>query len=453
MSSIRTTLFSRCTAAIVAVFLFASVPYLADAEIVGTGAPPLSQVDVFLSPQNASYREGSTFDIPIFVNTRDQSINAINLSLSFDQSKIRIINPSGGRSIVGVWVSAPLYDNSRGTLQLSGLIPNGIKTESGLVATLTFKALQPGQAFVRFTPESRILLNDGLGTEATTEFMRGSYDIVPKPPEGVTVYSDTHASQATWYNNPNPVIRWDNVPGVEGYSYVLDTKPNTIPDNDIKTKDTFISYSDLSDGVWYFHLKALKRGVWGGTTHFALRIDSTEPEPFEPRFESSVSSRGWVRLVSFDAVDRGSGIEHYEVGVVDASKAETALPVFIESESPYTLPQESGTLAVTVRAFDKAGNTRDVTVTVMPRVFVMAAIQNYAVSILLLILLLALALFAYHYVFGHRFFARFRRAVRVFEEEPVQPEATEPQPVTKAEVGEVHPAPPSQNREPPLMTG
>lgn len=390
------------------------IPFIVSAQIVGSGAAPLSQVEVFFSPQTASYLEGSSFDIPIFINTHDESINTITLRVQFDPSKIRIINPSGGRSIIGLWVHPPLYDNVRGTLELSGVIPGGMKTESGLIATLTFKALLPGQASVRFQQDSSILLNDGLGTEATVQYARGTYDVVPKPPEGVTVYSDTHPSPISWYNERNPVIRWDNVPGVDGYSYVFDTKPSTVPENTTLTKDTFTAFNAVQDGVWYFHLKAFKRGVWGGTTHFAVRVDTTEPEAFEPTIGSSFLNGEWRNFVTFATTDGQSGIDRYEVGVVGPSSTRDALPVFIESESPYQLPPGSVS-QVTVRAFDKAGNVRAVSIPISSRSFAFAAFKNYTVSILALVLVLVLASMGYHYFFRHHFLARFKRAVDVFE--------------------------------------
>ena len=40
------------------------------------------------------------------------------------------------KSIIGVWVEPPAYDNSRGTV--IGVIPNGITTSSGLIGTILF---------------------------------------------------------------------------------------------------------------------------------------------------------------------------------------------------------------------------------------------------------------------------------------------------------------------------
>jgi hypothetical protein len=200
-----------------------------------------------------------------------------------------------------------------------GTIPNGIKTDSGLVATITFQAKAPGTSYITLSDASRILLNDGLGSDAVVEASRGQYSVVTKPPAGVQVFSDTHPFESQWYNNNAPTLSWTKDPGVTGFSYVFDTKPTTVPDNTAMSSDTVMSYQNISDGVWYFHIKALKGGAWGSTTHFAVRIDTTPPAIFTPNIEYLSAAVIDRFLVSFVTTDALSGIDHYEVGVIDKS--------------------------------------------------------------------------------------------------------------------------------------
>ncbi len=100
----------------------------------------LSRVNVSLSPRSGSFVEGSTFDVPILVNTKGRSINGIELTVNFDKNKLAIVRPSSSTSIIGVWVEAPSYDNTRGIARYVGVVPNGINTEAGLVGSITFQA-------------------------------------------------------------------------------------------------------------------------------------------------------------------------------------------------------------------------------------------------------------------------------------------------------------------------
>lgn len=401
-------------------FFPAAISHAQQKTVQLNAAQLLPRAEVSFAPQSGTFVEGSTFQVPILINTKGTSINGIDLQISFDANKLSIIQPSNGESIIGVWVEPPKYDNSRGTASFVGVIPNGITTSSGLIGTVTFLAKGTGKAVVSFKSNSSILVNDGLGSDATTNFGRGTYNIIPKPPEGVRIHSETHSSQDTWYNNKNPFFTWDKEQGVSGFSYVLDNKPSTIPDNVVLTTDTVKSYQDLNDGLYYFHVKAIKNGAWGTTGAFLVRIDTTPPAHFTPRIEYVVAAVIAVErtLVSFFTTDNLSGIDHYEVGIIDKSQPVTESPVFAVAESPFQIPL-TGTdkLRVIVRAVDKAGNVRDVSIDVQAPFAISQFITNYATYILLGILILALMMLLIHYLFGHRVLAHIRRAFAIAKEE------------------------------------
>jgi hypothetical protein len=190
-----------------------------------------TQAEIIVSPAIATFEQGSTFEVPIFVNTKGKSINAVELNVRFDPNKLSVVKPSSGKSVIGIWVQPPTYDNTRGTANVAGVIPGGLVSNSSLIITITFLAKSTGTTEVIISDTSNVLANDGIGSSVIVKSNRGRYTIVEKPPGGVLVYSDTHSFQDRWYNNNSPVIGWNRDPGVIGYSYVLDNKPNTIPEN------------------------------------------------------------------------------------------------------------------------------------------------------------------------------------------------------------------------------
>ncbi len=409
-------------------FLIPCFAFAQQSSYVNVNAGELLQkADLFLSPATATIISGSTIEIPVFVNTEGQSINTVSLSVNFDPTKLALVNPSDSNSIIGIWVDPPTYSNTNGTLELSGVIPNGITTESGLITTMTFRALTTGQANVTISDASRILANDGQGTAVELEVGRGTYTILPQAPEGPQVFSETHPFQDTWYNNNSPVLAWNRDDGVSGFSFTLDDKPFTVPDNVIDATDTVISYPNLTDGIWYFHIKAQKDGIWGGTTNFVIRIDTAPPAAFTPQVAIVTASNNTQALVSFFTTDDLSGIDHYEVGVVDISKSPNSSPVFVQSDSPYALALKPlDTLRVTVRAFDRAGNVRDETITVAPPVTWINFLKQNWIIILLLLLLIG------HYLFGHKIIARLKRIFKDAKNEEMR-KKTEEQEVEKIE--------------------
>ena len=378
---------------------------------------PKSSATIFLSPRTATFIEGSTFELPIFLDTQGQSVNAVELHVNFDQDKLTIIRPSGDRSIIGIWLEPPTYNNTNGTAKLVGVIPNGIVTNAGLITAITFRATATGPATVTFSSNSHVLLNDGLGTEANTNLDRGVFTILPKPPGGVLAFSETHPFQDRWYNNNSPVITWEKNPGVTDFSFVLDDKPSTIPPNDPITKDNIKAYENLGDGLWYFHIKALKDGVWGATTHFLIRVDTLPPAEFKSKADSSNEKT----LVSFFTTDNLSGIDRYEVGVIEGSKSPTESPVFTQTESPYLLPfTVSKKTKVIIRAFDRAGNVRESSVNIRILPSSLKFIGEHLTVFLGGLLALVLGLFAIHYLYGHRIIPHLRRAVELMKREEVR---------------------------------
>jgi hypothetical protein len=412
---------------ILSVYTFLSfllVPMLVRAQSVNIDATKLlPSVEVSLSPRSGSFVEGSTFQIPVILDTKTSSINGIEIRIHFDKDKLLIVNPTGGTSIVGLWVEPPVFDNSRGTASYVGVVPGGITTESGVIGTITFKAKGTGLATVSISSNSKVLLNDGLGTNVQINPTRAQYQIIAKAPEGVQIFSETHSSQSDWYNNNNPVLSWVRDPGVDGFSFVIDDKPNTIPDNTVDTVDTVKSFESLNDGLWYFHIKAHKDGIWGTTGNFILRIDTHPPAQFTPTENMLLASSMEVErsLISFSTTDNLSGVDHYEVGVIDKNQATTQSPVFLQTDSPFQLPLSQGSkFHVIVRAIDKAGNAIDASIDVQQSSLIKNLMKNYPVYVLLGLLIVAVCLLLLHILVGHHVLRHIKRVILLFKKEEQQ---------------------------------
>lgn len=364
----------------------------------------VSNVEISPAQKTGSFIEGALFEVPIFIDTQGQNINTIKLSLSFDPKKLSIVRASGGTSIISLWIESPTFNNVNGTEKMTGVITNGITTDYGVIATITFRALSPGDTTLTIKEDSVVLLNDGFGSEAKIQAARGQYTILPKPPGGVNIYSQTHSVQDHWYNSSSPVFNWDKDPGVTGYSFAFDDKPNTVPGNTVITKDNTFGYQDIGDGVWYFHLKAQKKGFWGEATHFQVRIDTKPPESFKPVVNYLKSGDTRKAFVVFDTKDKLSGVDHYEVNTIDLSNSEAGdAPVFIETTSPYLMSlMPNQDMQVVVRAFDKAGNASDNYVTVKDEFLILHFLRTNIIAVLVIVLLLLISLILVHYFITHK---------------------------------------------------
>lgn len=333
------------------------------------GAPNANAASLSVSPTTGSFPVDETFEVSLFLNTEGESINTIKASLDFPADKLQLVTPTTGQSIISLWATYPQFSNTNGTILLQGGIPGGIRTSQGLITKLTFRVKSVGAAMIKILDSSKILLDDGEGTDVLDKLNSGVYNLTLPPPKGPVVASETHPDQSKWYKYPYTVLSWvGDDPGVEGYSYVLNNDPTNIPDDISEgTKDRVV-YENLSDGRHYFHIKSLRDGIWGGITHFAVNIDAMPPAEFPIKILPSSRTSTRNPIIQFGTTDGLSGVDHYEIKIVPLDSNTASMTgsedqnFFIETNSPFiTSALELGSYDVIVRAYDKTGNLREET--------------------------------------------------------------------------------------------
>ena len=184
-----------------------------------------------------------------------------------------------------------------------------------LISTITFRVVDTGTAAVKFLDTSKVLLNDGQGTDALSQMTDGIYTLTVPPP--------CRACRCVAHESgPGQVVHGEiqrrsngRLPEEQGdLSYVLDNAPATIPDNVSEGTATSVSYQNLADGVYYFHIKASSNaGIWGGTTHFAIEWTIRRPLRSRRIFRPASYTTDQDPIVTFQTTDAASGIDHYEL--------------------------------------------------------------------------------------------------------------------------------------------
>ena len=315
---------------------------------------------LYLSPSSGSVLVGSTFTLSVFLNTEGNNINVVWAELEFPPEILQITSPTTGESFISQWTIPPNYSNEKGIISFKGGVPEGITTSAGLVSTITFRANASGTAQIRFKEESKVLLNDGQGTDVLTNKINGQYQILVPASEGPQVFSPTHPNPNIWYADSSPSFSWQKEVGLTDFSWAFDQNPNGRPDGTSDGQITMVSFPDTRDGIWYFHLRQKKDNVWGMTSTVSVRIDTTTPQEFEPKVETYSRLVGYQTMVYFETKDEASGIDHYEIGLSDLSSSETFPSFFSEQLSPYKVPFDSaGKYVIIIKAIDKAGNIRE----------------------------------------------------------------------------------------------
>lgn len=369
---------------------------------------------VSITPNAGTFSVDSTFDVAVNLDTQGKTVNAMKIKIQFPPDKLQLVSPTSGKSFIAIWASPPSYNNQAGTIDLQGGVPGGISTTSGTVTKLTFRVKSTGTALVKVLDTSEVLLNDGSGTNVMEQANNGIFDLVLPPPAGPIVVSQTHPDQTAWSNNPNALLSWANEEeDVEEYSYALSDDPVSVPDEIVEGDRTEVSYDSLSDGKHYFHIRALRDGIWGGTTHFAINVDTTAPAEFPVKVMPSPVTSIRQPIMQFTTTDNLAGVEHYELKVIPldsenvaAASGSFSQPFFIEVTSPFVLPRlELGKYDVVVRAYDAAKNYSEVNTRILITKPLFGIVENTGINIfgtvvswvvvmalaLLLLLLLAVA--------------------------------------------------------------
>ena len=140
---------------------------------------------LYLQPHTDQYYQDDIFIEEIWLNTEGQEINAIELYLRYPKDILEFFDFSEGGSILKLWVKKPAPDKKNpGVLTLIGGVPNGF-AGFGLVGKLVFQVkvkeggLGKEDVKIEILDNSRVLLNDGKGTEAKLRSIAATLTILP----------------------------------------------------------------------------------------------------------------------------------------------------------------------------------------------------------------------------------------------------------------------------------
>lgn len=117
-------------------------------------------------------------------------------------------------------------------------------------------------------------------------------------------------------------------------------------------------------------------------------VDHTPPEPFTAQQGSDLQLFDGKNYLAFMAVDKGSGVDHYEI-------AESRVPSFLfwllspswhaPAISPFVLADQNLTSAVYIKAVDRAGNER---LSVYPLRYLFTAYETIVLFVILVVVVL-----------------------------------------------------------------
>ncbi len=292
--------------------------------------------------------------IGIRITTGGETVNAAQVFIRFDPAQVRIDDILMEHSFCDTQlVLQKDINNRKGLVALACFKPDGSSADRLTLAELVVSPLRPGVATLKFTSDSGVFANDGLGTNVLRLAIDGAYQFLPLSSlrTETTIFSFTHPNPTRWYRNNRIHLEWTNPTGETKFAYALDKKPDSIPENSRTTDRTSVDLVAPDDGIYYFHLRPLHDGRNAATSHLKIQVDTTPPPP--PRIqtnEAAISNGDIPRLKFIDDGDPMSGLQkkyyiRFREGVW--------LPVLQDLNLPFLT---TGQYKISLRIFDNAGN-------------------------------------------------------------------------------------------------
>jgi hypothetical protein len=238
-----------------------------------------------MAPASGNYHVGDSFSVLVNINTGGESINAGEGHITFDNTKLQVLDLGYTQSVFPLWTDVPSFSNSEGVINFVGGVSNpGYVGSAGTILNVTFKAKAEGSAWISFSSGS-ILANDGNSTNIGDNLKGAVFAITAPDPlvmsqktEPVSLStSDQSSSQSsnsiTKANRPlnAPVItKWprqlneDDTLTIEGLGYPL-TKISVLIQKDMEESISGHTFSGFDGKFRFTYAENMKAGnytVW-----------------------------------------------------------------------------------------------------------------------------------------------------------------------------------------------
>lgn len=316
---------------------------------------------------------GDEFTADIRINSEGVGINAAQATLQFPTDTLQAVSIDKTSSVFNFWLEDPTFSNQTGKVTFVGGSTSGFSGASLKVISITFKVKGSGQANFAFS-DGAITASDGSGTNVLAAMNGAQFNAVPtgqvpapaipspqqitRPPTSAqnlpalpNVQVPLYPSAQNWYNVSAPfTAQWDLPSDISAVATAVNKNPTSIP----QTSEGLFNnktFSALSDGVWYLHVRFENNIGWGPTAHYRIAVDTAPPQPFTITVNEGTSTDNPTPTINYGSSDNLSGIDHYTIQIGDGD------PITLAA-TKYTLPlQAPGNHTINVSAQDKAGNT------------------------------------------------------------------------------------------------
>lgn len=330
---------------------------------------------LYVASEKNNFNVGDKFMVNIRIDSESIGVNAAQATVQYPKDAIEIINTDKTGSVFEFWLREPEFSNDTGRLVFVGGATSGFSGKTLQVLKINFKVKGNGKADITFT-DAAVTASDGTGTNVLSTLRGLQVTVIPKtenlipktinlpqqivrpavptgklpvkPEVVVSLYPD----QSKWYDLSEPFfVNWQLPADVTAVVTVINKDPGYMP---FQSEGLFDNkqFSQLSDGIWYLHVRFKNNIDWGPVAHYKISIDTTPPLPLNLKIDNPKSDNP-TPMAKYSASDALSGV--------------VEIRIFIDNNGPFSgeagsfkpEPQLPGKHTMLVKVVDRAGNSTD----------------------------------------------------------------------------------------------
>jgi len=328
---------------------------------------------LYFTPDVKNLGIGGEFRINLNIDTQNASINAVQATVKFPPSVVKLLDFDKSSSAFNFWLEEPSISNNDGILKFTAGTTKGISGVALQVISLHFKTVGAGTAQIAIT-DAAITASDGSGTNVLsavknanvgveTEILAPSTPAVETPqritrpatsskglPEKPKLQVPLYSDQSRWYSQVgNTIALWNLPSDITQVSARLTQSQETQIGTPEKELFNGKDFGILKEGIWYVRVQFKNNIGWGEPAYHKISLDTTAPLGFNIKINSIISDNP-LPEISYETNDSLSGIFKYSISIDNKEILKTA------SGSLVLSPQLPGKHNLAIRAFDFAGN-------------------------------------------------------------------------------------------------
>ncbi len=319
---------------------------------------PIYNSTLAFEPETELWDISVPHTVSLKLSSGGESINAVQVNLEFDPAVIQVLQINTTNSICPPqFFIKKEIDNTAGKIHIVCGTPSpGFTGSQGTIAELSIKPIKDTNVNLHFADGTKVLANDGLGTNVLRQAMDSQFSIVDyNNPAGLSrplLNSPTNPNGARWYNTKKVTINWKPIPG-QTYFFTFDQNRNGSAEEGITTNISNLTLPTEQDGTYYLHFLVRKGDKLEFRRDMDFHIDTTPPAITLFKASSLTPKTTDLVRIEFAATDRGSGLQNNAYIRIDEG-------VYLPVTSPFmTSFPKKGIHAVRLRVFDNAGNFTD----------------------------------------------------------------------------------------------